>query len=72
MEDKKVLKEQKKQEKIRIKEEKKRQKENLRKARPKLTKEAKTKRLIVIVVATILLLALTIPSLIGIIEVLKG
>lgn len=76
MEDKKLakekLKQEKKEEKRKIKENKKQQKESIKNAKPKLNREAKTKRLVTILIAVILLLAMVVPSVIGIVEYVRG
>lgn len=72
MEDKKQLREQKKEEKRKLKEQKKIDKGNIKKAKPKMNAEQKIKRLATILIATILLLAMLIPSIIGIFELVKG
>ena len=71
MEDKKKMKEMKRQEKRIQKENKRKEKEEMKKAKPKLTAEQRTRRLAGSIVASILLLAMVVPSVIGIIEAFR-
>lgn len=59
-----------KEEKRIKKEQKKREKETKKNIKPKLNAEERTRRLITIIIASILLLAMIIPSIIGIIQFL--
>ncbi len=75
-EDKKIIKEQKKLEKKKIREEKKTEKarsKNLKKqSKQKINSETRRQRIATSIIVIILLLAMIIPSIIGIVEVFRG